>query len=103
LTLDDISSLDAIVKDLAALGDVTVDHNRTLICVVGANLKYTPGVGSRVFAAMRDINVLMVSHGASMINLSFLVAGEDADTAVRKLHAEFFRNPDPEVFEAPRG
>jgi aspartate kinase len=103
LTLDDTSSLEAIVSDLAALGEVTVDRDRTLICVVGNNLKYTPGIGSRVFAAIRDINVLMVSHGASMINLSFLVAGADADTAVRNLHAEFFRSPDPEVFEPPRG
>jgi aspartate kinase len=99
LTLDDTSALEAIVKDLAALGDVTVDQNRTLICLVGNNLKYTPGIASRLFTSIRDINVFMVSHGASMINMSFLVAGEDADDAVRKLHAEFFQNLDPKVFE----
>ncbi|HEX4997216.1 MAG TPA: lysine-sensitive aspartokinase 3 [Terriglobia bacterium] len=101
LTLDDTSALPAIIPDLEAFGEVTVDQNRTLICLVGANLKYTPGIASRIFSSIRDINVLMISHGASTINMSFLVDGQDADTAVRNLHAEFFQNLDPEVFEPP--
>lgn len=99
LTLDKVSSIDAIVEDLRPLGDVTVDSNRALICLVGNNLKYTPGVAYRAFASIRDINILMVSHGASNINFSFIVDERDANAAVQKLHADFFREVDSDVFE----
>jgi aspartate kinase len=99
LTLDKTSALDAIVEELRPLGDVSVDSNRALICLVGNNLKYTPGVAYRAFASIRDINILMVSHGASNINFSFIIDESDANAAVQKLHADFFREMDTEVFE----
>ena len=71
-----------------------------LICLVGNNLKYTPGVARHAFASIADINILMVSHGASNINFSFLDDEKDANSAIQKLHAEFFRVIDSDVFEA---
>ena len=99
LTLDDVSSLDAISQDLRQLGDVEVSSKKALICLVGNNLKYTPGVARRAFGSLSDINILMVSHGASNINFSFLIDEKDANTAIQKLHADFFSEIDPEVFE----
>jgi len=99
LTLDNVLSLDAILKELRQLGDVEVTSRTALICLVGNNLKYTPGVASRAFGSLSQINVLMVSHGASNINFSFLVTERDAEAAVEKLHADFFSEIDPEVFE----
>src|SRR5262245_40677124 len=99
LTLDSVSSLKAIAEELKQLGDVQVSPNTALICLVGNNLKYTPGIARRAFGSLADINILMVSHGASNINFSFLVDEKDADTAIQKLHADFFSEVDPEVFE----
>src|SRR5262245_15482749 len=59
LTLDNVSKLDAIVEDLKTLGDVEVNPNAALICLVGNNLKYTPGVARRAFGSMADINILI--------------------------------------------
>ena len=101
LTLDNVSWLDAIVEDLQSLGDVEVATNMALICLVGNNLKYTPGVARRAFGSIADINILMVSHGASNINFSFIVDQNDADSAIQKLHADFFHDIDREVFEEP--
>jgi aspartate kinase len=99
LTLDDVSSLTAIVEELKQLGDVEVSSKTALICLVGSNLKYTPGVARRAFGSIADINILMVSHGASNINFSFLIDEKDATAATQKLHADFFKEVDPEVFE----
>jgi len=101
LTLDNTAKLPVILEDLRTLGEVKVDEKLTLLCLVGGNLRYTPGVAAEVFGSIRDINVLMVSHGASHINMSFLVDQKDADAAVRKLHQYFFREFDPSVFEPP--
>jgi aspartate kinase len=42
----------------------------------------------------------MISHGASAINVSFIVDGASVENAVRLLHAEFFSELDEETFEA---
>src|SRR3989442_115112 len=99
LTLDNVSSLDAIVEDLKQLGDVEITSKAALVCLVGTNLKYTPGVARRAFGSLSDINILMVSHGASNINFSFIVDEKDATTTIQRLHADFFSEIDPEVFE----
>jgi aspartate kinase len=56
-------------------------------------------VAKRAFGSLADINILMVSHGASNINFSFLLDEKDANAAIQRLHAEFFSETDPEVFE----
>ncbi|HYR44582.1 MAG TPA: lysine-sensitive aspartokinase 3, partial [Terriglobia bacterium] len=96
---DNVSSLHAIVEDLRQLGEVWITSEAALICLVGNNLKYTPGVARRAFSSLSDINILMVSHGASNINFSFIVDEKDATTTVQRLHADFFSEIDSEVFE----
>ena len=44
----------------------------------------------RVFSTVKDINVLLISQGASSINLTFVVEERHAAEAVRLLHAAFF-------------
>jgi len=56
-------------------------------------------VASRTFAAMTGVNVRMISQGASLLNLSVVVAEKDLRTAVEELHTEFFHDLDPEVFD----
>jgi aspartate kinase len=99
LTLDNVSSLDAITEELRQLGDVQITSKAALICLVGNNLKYTPGVARRAFGSLSDINILMVSHGASNINFGFIVDEKDAMPTIQRLHADFFSEVDPEVFE----
>jgi len=99
LTLDNVSSLNVIVEELKQLGDVQVSPKTALICLVGNNLKYTPGIARRAFGSIADINIVMVSHGASNINFSFLVDEKDANATVQNLHADFFKEIDPDVFE----
>jgi aspartate kinase len=49
-------------------------------------------LAARIFQALRDVNVVMISFGASDVNLSLVVAEADAERAVRLLHAEFFES-----------
>ncbi len=99
LTLDNAGSLEAVLEELRQLGDVQVTSKAALICLVGNNLKYTPGVARRAFGSLPDINILMVSHGASNINFSFIVDEKDANATIQRLHADFFSEMDPLIFE----
>ena len=90
LSLDDASSLPAIVEDLEKLGTVRVERGRAIICVVGEGLRGTPGIAARVFNTIRDINVTLISQGASSINFTFAIEEERVQEAVTRLHEAFF-------------
>ncbi len=90
LTVEHPPPSQALLEDLATLGEVTVSPNRAIICVVGEGLKEMPGVVSRVFRAVGSVNIEMISQGASKINLTFVVRDEHAADVVRRLHREFF-------------
>ena len=90
LSVDDTTTLPGILKDLAALGEPAVETGRAIICIVGEGMRGTPGIAARIFATIRDINVSLISLGASRINITFVVDESRAAEAVRRLHAALF-------------
>jgi len=78
---------------------VTAEKDEVIVCLVGDNIRYTPGVAKRVFDALDGVNIRMISQGASLLNLSFVVAESDLARTVQALHYEFFAELDPAVFE----
>jgi aspartate kinase len=76
-----------------------VEHDGVIVCLVGENIRYTPGVARRVFNALDGINIRMISQGASLLNISFVVAETDLARTVSLLHQEFFSTLDAAVFE----
>jgi aspartate kinase len=90
LSLDDDSTLPAVVEELEQLGTVRVEKGRAIICVVGEGLRGTPGIAARVFSTISDINVSLISQGASSINFTFAIEEAHVVEAVRRLHDSFF-------------
>jgi aspartate kinase len=99
VTIDNTRSLDAIRGELETFAEVSVEHDQAIVCLVGDNIRSSPGVAGRVFGAVDPINVRMISQGASLLNISFVIAAADLKHAVESLHREFFRDPDPSAFE----
>jgi len=99
ISLDSNEKLPAIAADLSKLADVKYEGRKALVCMVGENIRGQNGIAARVFQTVRHVNLRMISQGASEINMSFMVEEDDADEAVRSLHAEFFGDPDPAVFD----
>lgn len=90
LSLEETGALDSIIKDLRHIAAVKVERDRAIVCIVGEGLRSTAGIASRVFSTIRDINVLLISQGASSVNLTFVVEERNVAEAVRRLHAAFF-------------
>ncbi|MEM3737695.1 MAG: aspartate kinase [Candidatus Bathyarchaeia archaeon] len=74
-----------LVRDISAEDDVCI------VALVGAGMRGTPGVASRVFGAVarEKINIRMIAQGSSELNISFVVKESDGERAVRALHREF--------------
>ncbi|PYU27455.1 MAG: lysine-sensitive aspartokinase 3 [Acidobacteria bacterium] len=99
LTVDDPARLGDICQALREFSEVSVEKHQAIVCIVGDNLRHTPGVAARAFGALQGINIRMISQGASLLNLGFVVAARDAEKTVKLLHQEFFRSADPAVFD----
>jgi len=99
LTVDSNDKLPALAADLSKLADVKYEGKKALVCMVGDDIRGKSGMAAQVFTAIRHINVRMISQGASEINMSFMIDEDDADEAVRSLHAIFFKDPDPAIFD----
>jgi aspartate kinase len=99
LTIDNTSRIDMVLGDLRQFAEATVEHDGVIVCLVGENIRYTPGVARRVFNSLDGINIRMISQGASLLNISFVVAETDLVRTVSALHDEFFATLDPNVFE----
>ncbi len=99
VTVDSTDKLPAIAADLSRLADVKYEGRKALVCMVGDDIRGQNGIAAQVFTAIRHINVRMISQGASEINMSFMIDEDDADEAVRSLHATFFQDPDPAIFD----
>jgi aspartate kinase len=99
LTVDSNERLPEICSELSKIADVKMEGHKALICMVGEDIRGSSGISGRVFSAIRHVNVRMISQGASEINMSFMVEESDVEEAIRSLHAEFFSDPDPTVFD----
>src|SRR5690348_614465 len=86
LTIDNPRNLDAICAELQQFAEAEIERDQAIVCLVGENIRYTPGVAARVFDSLGDVNVRMISQGASLLNLSIVVAEADLVRAVERLH-----------------
>lgn len=60
----------------------------SIITVVGAGMRHTPGVSGRVFSKLGNdgVNVLAIAQGSSEVSISLVVDAEDTENAVKALH-----------------
>jgi aspartate kinase len=86
-----LTTLEIALLGRGLIGEVTAEDDVCVIAVMGANMKGTLGVASRIFTAMarNGINIRMIAQGSSELNISFVVKEKDGTAAVQAIHEEF--------------
>jgi aspartate kinase len=95
LTVDDATQLEAIVGDLRALGDVSVERNRGVVAVVGGAIADGGEAMARALQALGGVRIHMLSLSATGINLTMVVDDEQVTPAIQRLHEAFFAEEVP--------
>jgi aspartate kinase len=74
-----------------SLEAITMQSNMAVVAVVGQGMKGTPGMAARTFGVLGEhqINIVAIAQGSSELNISFVVAREDLQRAVRLVHDAF--------------
>jgi len=73
LTIDETGDISHLLDELRLYGTVEEDRDQTIICIVGHLLQEEPGHAARVFDALKDVPLRMISYGGSKNNISILV------------------------------
>ncbi|MDE6792296.1 MAG: aspartate kinase, partial [Muribaculaceae bacterium] len=77
VTIDNERNLKHIVAELSELGNVTVDREMVIVCVVGDLEWQNRGFEADVVNALKEIPVRMISYGGSNYNISILIRKDD--------------------------
>ncbi len=73
LTVDDNTHLEEIITELKEFGEVSIDKNQTIICIVGNQIAEQKGIVRGIFKALDQIPIRMISYGGSKYNVSVLI------------------------------
>lgn len=90
LTIDDTTHIKEIEQELKQYGLVEVEHNKSIICIVGDFLGESKGYAHKVFDALKEIPLRMISYGGSKNNISVLIESEFKKEALTALNRSIF-------------
>ena len=93
LLLGSKDSAAALASSLQDVAEVKITPDLALVSLVGRNVARDPVISARAMNAL-PVAVRMIFHGASDMNLSFVVEARHADEAVGALHRALFATPD---------
>lgn len=90
LTIDDRTHLNEILNELKVFGNVEVDADMSIICIVGDLLSQKKEIVKKVFNSLDNINIRMISYGGSKRNISLLVKSTYKNDALNALNEGLF-------------
>ena len=90
LTLDNTESLEKILIELERLGETEIEDGHAVVCIVGEGLRSASGLAAKIFSTIEDVNISLISHGASSVNMTFVVKENEVGEVIKRLHDEFF-------------
>ncbi len=87
-----------VIKELSAIADITEKPDVSIVSLI-ANVERSSEVMSEVFSIMKkeNIHVLMLSQGASKVNISLVIPDNEVDLAISSLHSHFFEHRDNDI------
>lgn len=91
VTIDNTERIEEITAELSTFCTLEEpDFDQTIVCIVGNFSADNEGVAIRVFNAMRDIPIRMISYGGTESNLSLLIHGRYKADALNALNEGLF-------------
>jgi len=90
VTIDSDIYLKEITRELEAYGSVEIDTNQTIVSIVGNEITETKDVMFKLFEAINDIPVRMVSYGGSRHNISLLIPRSYKEQTLQVLNKGLF-------------
>lgn len=85
LTIDNCTHIDEIIAALSRYGIIEVEHNLSIICIVGDFKANNQGLAAQILNALNEVPIKMISYGGSEHNVSLLVKNANKAKALNSL------------------
>ncbi|SDG55809.1 aspartate kinase [Chitinophaga filiformis] len=90
LTIENTPNLDQLLKELQPFGSVELDHHQTIVSIVGNEVAATPSILKKLFDALNEVPLRMISYGGSRHNISILIGGQHKEKTLQLLNKGLF-------------
>lgn len=90
VTIDNGVHLLQILRELEPFGSTEVEHDQTIVSIVGNEIVETKDVLQKLFEGLSAIPVRMVSYGGSKHNVSVLIPSSYKNITLQKLNMKLF-------------
>jgi aspartate kinase len=90
VTIDSDFALAEIIKELEPFGTVEVEKEQSIVSIVGNEIAQTDDVLMKLFDAIREVPVTMVSYGGSHHNISILLPSAYKTKTLQLLNTGLF-------------
>jgi aspartate kinase len=90
VTIDNGIHLPQILKELEPFGTTEVETDQTIVSIVGNEIVETRDVLNKIFEALSQVPVRMVSYGGSKHNVSVLIPSSFKNLTLQKLNVKLF-------------
>ena len=90
IVVNSSGNMEPAIDELTRLGTVDVIGKKATISLVGENIRTTRDFAPVVFRNLENVNIYMVTQGASPISLTFVIDESDIPSVIARLHEEFF-------------
>ncbi|KAI0867708.1 aspartate kinase [Hypoxylon argillaceum] len=82
-------------EELESFGQVAIVNNMSIVTIVGHKMRSQIGVANETLSALAaaNVNIHLISQGASEISISFVVNADDATAALNAIHREVLKIP----------
>lgn len=77
---------ESFIRDLEKVGNIHIEAGYSLVSLIGNELTRKAALAKAIFGTIDDVNIRMMSLGASSYNFNFLVKEEDSSSVIQKLH-----------------
>jgi aspartokinase len=89
--LKKMKNTEELRRELEEFGTVEAIAGKASITLVGKGVSPASGFLPRVFRALSDTRIFLITYGASKLSLSLILEDDKISQAVNQLHQEFFR------------
>lgn len=91
LTIDDDTDLPKILDEIKPFGMIHVDREQTIVCIVGNLVVQKEGIVQKIFEALNEIPIRMISYGGSKYNISLLIDTRFKNEVLVRLNEKLFK------------
>ncbi|KAL0564795.1 Aspartokinase [Marasmius crinis-equi] len=95
MAIEDTGKDKVVERLIRELKKVTVHRNMIILSLVGKHMRHLVGVAGKMFTTLGNgnVNIEMISQGASEINISCVIGGKDAVKALNLIHQTCLQIP----------